>query len=82
MPDEFWQLTPREFDGLCQGYNFRDRKKWELSAWEVANIIQPHVKGRVTPDKLLKPSKVKNIDQEAADFEKMWDKIQRQRKGK
>lgn len=38
MPDQFYALTPGEFMELVDGYNWREKREREKSAW-VASIV-------------------------------------------
>ena len=52
--DEFYSLTPREFLELLEGDNVRFERKFRLIGWQVANLLQPHLKkgSSLTIDKL------------------------------
>lgn len=67
--DDFCRLQMREFTACCKAYNEQRtaeiRNDWERMRMLATIVIQPHVKGRVTPEKLLpfeweKPRKRKN----------------------
>ena len=58
MPlDDFCRLTPDEFGAVCKAWNERQeqlmRDGWERMRMNATIGIQPHVKGRVTPERLL-----------------------------
>jgi len=36
--DEFWALTPREYEELCIGYREREKAQWDKLAWLSAQI--------------------------------------------
>lgn len=46
-------LTPREFHERLDGWRYRYRKQEEMVAHFVAQLIRPHVKGRVTAEEVL-----------------------------
>lgn len=54
---DFCSLTPEEFSAVCSAYaKGREtgfRESWERTRTLAAICIQPHVRGRVTPEKLL-----------------------------
>lgn len=53
---EFWGATPVEIAERLRGYNWRERRSLERSAWELAHIINisgKYVKRRVKPKDLL-----------------------------
>jgi hypothetical protein len=51
--DVFHRLTPAGFEKAVKAYREREDRQWELAAWMVAYIINPHLKKPVTPAKLL-----------------------------
>ena len=55
--DDFCQLTPGEFEAVCQSWHdSRERDMqdgWERMRMNAAITIQPHVKGKITPQKLI-----------------------------
>jgi hypothetical protein len=53
LPDQFWALTYRQFKGLIDGYVEREERKQQRDAWMLASLIQPHVKGKITPSMFL-----------------------------
>lgn len=54
---DFMLLTPDEFGQIWEAHNQREENlmhdRWELMRMHAAITIQPHVKNRLTPDKLL-----------------------------
>ena len=54
---DFCQLTPGEFQAAYQAWTDRaeqrERSAWERMRMQAVITIQPHVKGRVTPQRLL-----------------------------
>lgn len=52
-PDEFWSLTPAEIYDLSEGYQDRMDDTMQILAWHAANIMNVHLKKKVTPKKLL-----------------------------
>jgi hypothetical protein len=49
----FGDLTPGEFGQIVEGFRRREERDWYRSAWMVAYFLAPHVKRKVTPEKLL-----------------------------
>lgn len=52
-PWEFDRFTWGEFDDMLEGYEKRDEMAWQKTATLACWIINPHLKRKVTPDKLL-----------------------------
>ena len=54
---DFCQLTPEEFQSAYRAWADRaeqqERSAWERTRMQAAITIQPHVKGKITPQKLL-----------------------------
>lgn len=53
MPSEFWGLTPFEFYLVQKGRSQKARDTQRLTAWHAANVMQPHVKKKLSVGKLL-----------------------------
>lgn len=55
--DDFCRLQMREFTACCKAYNERRtaemRGDWERMRMLATIVVQPHVKGKLTPQKLL-----------------------------
>lgn len=55
--NDFCLLTPDEFEAICKAwqdtYDAGYREDWERTRVLAAITIQPHVKQRITPQKLL-----------------------------
>ena len=55
--DDFERLTPEEFSSICKAYreqcesDYKDN--WERMRMQAAITIQPHIKSKLTPQKLL-----------------------------
>lgn len=52
-PWEFDRLTPPEFARMLKGYRARQEQELYRTAWLACWIISPHVKRKLTPEKLL-----------------------------
>lgn len=54
---DFFRLTVEEFEAIYEAWRKRkeseSRERWELMRMESAILIQPHVKERITPRRLL-----------------------------
>ena len=50
-------MLPEEFEQVCKAYaeqsEAESRGEWERVRWMAAITIQPHVKGKITPQRLL-----------------------------
>lgn len=55
--DDFCRLTPEEFNSVCKAYGDQEQARykdnWERMRILAAITIQPHVKSKLTPQKLL-----------------------------
>lgn len=55
--DDFCRLTPDEFNSVCRAYGDQEQAQykdnWERMRILAAITIQPHVKSKLTPQKLL-----------------------------
>lgn len=52
-PAEFWRSTAADVFYMAKGARRRDRHIWEKFGWLAANVMNPHLKRRITPKKLL-----------------------------
>jgi hypothetical protein len=59
--DVFHRLSPAGFERAVKAHQDREERMWELAAWMVAYIINPHIKKPVTPAKLLGRVKARPI---------------------
>lgn len=82
---DFALLTPEEFGKVCeewrQGEEERRREEWERMRLLATITIQPHVKGRMRPEKLLpfpweKPKTVRGKAMSAADRGKLIRRLE------
>ena len=53
LPDQFWRLTPREFDLLHAGFFRREDRAWENVATLGLWILAPYSKKKLTVAQLL-----------------------------
>ncbi len=55
--DDFCGLTPEEFGCICRAFHDQRetdyKDEWERMRLLAAIVIQPHVKNKLTPEKLL-----------------------------
>lgn len=55
--DDFMKLTPEEYNSICACYTDKEqiqyKDNWERMRILACITIQPHVKGKLTPHKLL-----------------------------
>lgn len=52
-PDEFWRLTPREYEDVVDGYRARQQDEYRRAAWMVHYIVAAWVKDPPDIDELL-----------------------------
>ena len=54
-PDEFWAMTPRNFQLMCEAFNENERSAHDARAWSLATIITAlgQFKRRPNPSKLF-----------------------------
>ena len=52
-PWEFDRLTPGEFTDILEGFNTRQEMEYQRTAWLAANLMNLHLKRKVTAAKLL-----------------------------
>lgn len=55
--DDFCGMTPPQFDAVArswrEGQDANFRAQWERTRMLAAIMVQPYVKGKITPEKLL-----------------------------
>lgn len=83
--DDFCRCTPEEFEAICKAYHDQReadyKTEWDRIRWHASVTLQPHVKGKMSPKKLLpfpweKQGKRKNrievsAEESKARFEKL-----------
>lgn len=52
-PREFWRLTPREYKYFCDYKEFENKKVARMYAVKLANLLQPHSKRKIDPNRWL-----------------------------
>lgn len=58
--NDFWEMTPREYDCACDGYRLKDerlfKERWEQTRWLASYVVNSSEKsdGKVKPTSLLK----------------------------
>ena len=56
-PDEFYDLTPREWSNLVHGFNELENRKeqseWERIRWQTTILLNPHTKKRIKSKDLI-----------------------------
>lgn len=71
-PWEFWRLTHAEFLDLIEGHKARIDQELERFAWHAANVMNVHLKKKVTVKKLLgKEKKPQTREQKLLELEKL-----------
>lgn len=82
--DDFCRLSPLEFGSIYEAWKERtesgDRAEWERMRMLATITIQPHVKGRMRPEKLLpfpweKPKVVKGKHLTLEERKKIMEKL-------
>ena len=82
--DDFCRLSPLEFSSIYEAWKERveseDRAEWERMRMLATITIQPHVKGRMRPEKLLpfpweKPKVVKGERLTLEERKKIMEKL-------
>jgi hypothetical protein len=57
MPSDFYDLLPREWTNLVNGWNDRENRseqmKWERVRWQTTILLNPHTKKRIKPKELI-----------------------------
>jgi hypothetical protein len=71
-------LTPAEIGELADGYQERINTQMQLMAWHAANIMNVHLKKKVTVKKLLGKEKTMTQDDREKEFKKLM-KLMNQR---
>lgn len=63
MPNQFWELTPKEFSIMVRQYKIKEHNKRLLLCWQVANIMNAagNYKPKITVDKLLENLEGKKV---------------------
>ena len=68
-PDDFWHLTPHEFEVMKAGFFRREDRAWERIATLGLWIIAPHTKKKFTVAQLLGRTKLVTLPPAAEDDE-------------
>lgn len=80
-PDEFWRLTPAELSELAEGYRERMDHVMHIVAWHAANVMNVHLRRKVTPAKLLGKGRVMSDVERRAKFAEL-KKLLDERRGR
>jgi len=80
-PDEFWRLTPAELNEMAEGYQERMDQQMHLLAWHAANIMNVHLKRKVTVKKLLGKERVMTREEREIQFERFMVMLKKKRAG-
>ena len=78
--ETFWGLTPKEIYELVEGYNQREENEMQKLAWHAANLMNVHLKKKVTVKKLLGKEKQMTTAQMESELAKL-DKLIEERRG-
>lgn len=76
-PDEFWNLTLREFNRLIYAYNKQQKEERQKLALHASWVMSPHLKKPISPSQLLGTDKQvakKKRDDSKAFFERAKEK--------
>ena len=61
-PWEFWEMTPAELTAMLEGARTTEERRWYRTAWQVAYLLTPYSKKKLTPEKLLgRPPKRRDL---------------------
>ncbi len=78
-PDEFWELTYAEFEQMVKGYELRQEMEMQRTAWLAANLMNVHLKRKVTVQQLLGKSKSMSKEDKISKFEELKHKLEKRR---
>jgi hypothetical protein len=57
MPDQFYDLLPREWENMVSGWNEKQNRKeqtqWERTRWIATILLNPHTKKRISQRDLI-----------------------------
>jgi hypothetical protein len=71
-------LTPAEFGEMSEGYKLKSDMEMERLAWQTANLINVHVKKKVTVKQLLgKGPKRQTEEDKQSELEKLKQAIEK-----
>lgn len=61
LPEQFWDLTWKEFDYLVRAKQSRDYQVWDVARTIGTWILSPHTKKKIKPKDLLKLPEVTDV---------------------
>jgi hypothetical protein len=75
LPEQFWQLTPREFDLMMKGHDHREDLKLERTAWALCQLLNAtgNFKRLVSIDDLIVRKKGEHSKADPNGWEKLMD---------
>lgn len=76
-PAELWALTPVELYHMMSGYRWRAERQYEMLAWHAANVMQPHVKKRLSVPLLLGRVQSSRMPTSREEFDAMMSRAKR-----
>lgn len=81
-PWEFWRLTHAEFLDMLEGYKLKSEWEMERLAWHAANVMNVHLKRKVTIKQLLgKDKKQQSMEDKRKQFEKLQSLLKKVKEG-
>ena len=73
-PKDFWRLDAEEWVAIATAHNQREealnRGEWERTRISSCILIQPHIRNKITPEKLLPLPWDKHLKAKEADISK------------
>jgi hypothetical protein len=78
QPGQFWVLTLKEFNLMCEGNKMKEEREWQRTAQLAAWVVQPHVKKQITAEKLLKKPRTQ---EDAKEAKALFEKVKKQETG-
>ena len=74
-------MTPAELNEMAEGYRERMDQQMHLLAWHAANIMNVHLKRKVTVKKLLGKERVMTREEREIQFERFMAMLKKKRAG-
>jgi hypothetical protein len=75
--DYFWDLTPSEIFLLIEGHQKRIDEQMKLAAWHAANIMNVHLKKKITIRKLLGKDRTMNEIERGIELSKLKEYLKK-----
>lgn len=72
-------MTYGEYNDLMSGYELRQELEMQRTAWLAANLMNVHIKKKVTVQQLLGKSKTSSKEEKVAKFEELKQRLNARR---